>query len=285
MKVERTVDRTSYRRSARLKEPMNEKVLEEIPKRKKYPLSYLFLDQIIVSLLIILELLVTRYFGMNDWEYWMAKNMSQGLTIHEVIQRIQEKNSTTPALLYSVLASGEENGEKVNPVTVENDEKSGEELKSGEYLSAVEGINQMAEDAFQIQSRYSFIVPVKGSISSHFGSRESTNTQISSYHTGTDIAANTGENIYASHDGKVILANEYFSYGNCVILEEENLVTLYAHCSSIEVKEGQFVKQGDVIAKVGMTGNATGPHLHFEIRYEGRFVDPEKVLWNSEKNL
>ncbi len=151
---------------------------------------------------------------------------------------------------------------------------------SGEKIlqSAVEGVNQMADDAIYIKSNYNIIAPLKGTITSHFGSRISDNVIVSSYHTGLDIAANTGTNIIAAHDGTVTLAQKYSTYGNCIIIENGSLKTLYAHCSSINVKKGQKINQSEVIGKVGMTGNATGPHLHFEIRLDGRFVNPEDVL-------
>lgn len=66
--------------------------------------------------------------------------------------------------------------------------------------------------------------------------------------------------------------------GNCIMISSGDLVTLYGHCSKITTQNGKAVKQGEKIGEVGMTGNATGPHVHFEIRYEGRFVNPEDVI-------
>lgn len=62
------------------------------------------------------------------------------------------------------------------------------------------------------------------------------------------------------------------------MIENGDLVSVYAHCSSINVKEGQIVQKGEYIGNVGMTGNATGPHLHFEIRYKDRYIDPKDIL-------
>ena len=67
-------------------------------------------------------------------------------------------------------------------------------------------------------------------------------------------------------------------YGNHIKIRCNNVYTLYAHCSKIFVKEGQIVARGQKIASVGNTGNSTGPHLHFEIRVEDRFIDPAKIV-------
>ncbi|MCL2383292.1 MAG: M23 family metallopeptidase [Oscillospiraceae bacterium] len=66
--------------------------------------------------------------------------------------------------------------------------------------------------------------------------------------------------------------------GNHIKIQNGNLVTLYAHLSSIYVSEGEYIQKGQAIGEVGATGNTTGPHLHFEIRKQGRFVDPDLVL-------
>lgn len=67
-------------------------------------------------------------------------------------------------------------------------------------------------------------------------------------------------------------------YGKHIKIQTDNIQTLYAHCSKILVKENDNIEAGQEIAKVGSTGNSTGPHLHFEIRYEDRFVDPSKII-------
>jgi len=111
-------------------------------------------------------------------------------------------------------------------------------------------------------------------ITSRFGPRSSGN------HTGLDIAAPTGTTIVAADSGTVTLSGNYGNgYGNYIIIDHGNNVkTLYAHCSSLYVSEGQYVSQGQSIAAVGNTGNSTGPHLHFEIRKSERLVDPQMIL-------
>lgn len=102
----------------------------------------------------------------------------------------------------------------------------------------------------------------------------------SGFHGGVDIGMPLGTSICAVKDGTVKTA-EYstIGYGYYVVLDHGNgMETLYAHCSQLLVTVGQTVKQGDVIAKVGSTGNSTGPHCHFEVRINGEKVDPTAYL-------
>ncbi len=100
-------------------------------------------------------------------------------------------------------------------------------------------------------------------------------------HTGTDIAGcGKGSNIYASASGTVVKVNwGRTGYGYHVIINHgDGIQTLYAHCSNLYVKVGQYVNQGDVIAAMGSTGNSTGTHLHFEIRINGQYIDARKYI-------
>ena len=93
-----------------------------------------------------------------------------------------------------------------------------------------------------------------------------------------DIAAESGTPIVASMEGIVDFVSSEGDYGKHIKIRCNNVTTLYAHCSKIFVKEGQIVAEGQKIASVGNTGNSTGPHLHFEIRVEDRFVDPARII-------
>lgn len=98
-------------------------------------------------------------------------------------------------------------------------------------------------------------------------------------HTGMDIGGNNLAKIYAVQNGTITHAGWLGSYGNAVKIDHGNgLVTLYAHCSSISVRKGQNVNKGDHISNVGSTGNSTGPHLHFEVRINGKFFNPINFL-------
>jgi len=112
-------------------------------------------------------------------------------------------------------------------------------------------------------------------ISSGYGMRYHPILKKNKMHTGIDIPAQAGTDILAANDGKVIVASWQTGYGNTVIIDHGGgIATLYSHCSKILVKEGQTVKRGEVIAKVGSTGWSTGPHLHFEVIKDGKTVDP-----------
>lgn len=107
-----------------------------------------------------------------------------------------------------------------------------------------------------------FLWPVEGRIMSGFGWRNG------SRHDGIDIAAHQGTPIKAADEGKVIFAGTMRGYGNLILLRhEDDFLTAYAHNSVNLAKKGTSVKRGDVIGKVGRTGRATGPHLHFEVRH------------------
>lgn len=110
-------------------------------------------------------------------------------------------------------------------------------------------------------------------VTSHFGGRWGR------LHAGTDINLNTGDSIYAAFDG-VVRINRYDGggYGNYIVLRHYNgLETLYGHMSKTIAQSGQFVKAGEVIGLGGSTGRSTGPHLHYEVRYQGNPINPEHI--------
>ena len=118
-------------------------------------------------------------------------------------------------------------------------------------------------------------------LTSGYGSRTDPITgEPGNFHTGIDLARPTGTGIYAAEAGTVITVKyNTTGYGYHVIIDHGNgLQTVYAHCSELLVSEGQQVQRGQLIAKVGETGRATGPHCHFEVRLDGEDVDPTGYL-------
>lgn len=152
-----------------------------------------------------------------------------------------------------------------------------EQVSADEQNTDEKELTQMEIDANNIKQNYSFILPLKGTISSRFGAREATEI-VSANHAGIDIAANEGTVFVAAMEGKVTFVSSQSGYGNHVYIEKDDVTTVYAHCKTIYVKEGDMVSQGQQIGEVGQTGNATGPHLHFEVRKENRVVNPEYIL-------
>jgi murein DD-endopeptidase MepM/ murein hydrolase activator NlpD len=122
-----------------------------------------------------------------------------------------------------------------------------------------------------------FIWPVGGRLTSVFGRRHGSN------HDGIDIAAPRGTQVRASRSGHVIYSgNKISGYGNMVIIRHsDSYATVYAHLSKISVSKGQFISRGQLVGKVGATGHATGPHLHFEVREKSHPTDPLAFLPKS----
>ena len=123
--------------------------------------------------------------------------------------------------------------------------------------------------------KYAWKAPTKGWVSSPYGWRDHPVRKKRIFHAGLDLAAPKGTAIYCVAPGRVIFAGTRGGYGKLVIVAHENgLSTRYGHCSKILVKNGQYVKEGQLIAKVGATGVATGNHLHFEVRKNGKTQNP-----------
>lgn len=133
----------------------------------------------------------------------------------------------------------------------------------------------------QVSSK--FIKPVAGVISSPFGWRRHPIFRSRSFHTGVDIAGRNRSRIRASNSGKVIHSGWYGGYGKVVIINHgkykgKGTSSLYAHLSKTIVKVGQTVKKGQTIGYEGTTGYSTGPHLHFEIRFNGKPSNPMNLI-------
>jgi len=119
----------------------------------------------------------------------------------------------------------------------------------------------------------------KISISTPFGARRIINNKIRYAHSGTDFRAKWGTPVKAVLSGKVVIARDFYLTGKTIIIDHGlGLYSLYAHLSKMKVKEGDFVKGGQVIGNVGSTGRSTGPHLHLGIYVNGLRVDPMEAF-------
>ena len=160
---------------------------------------------------------------------------------------------------------------------VEKEDKSNSSANS-EKESNKKNLSQMEKDVEYLKSKYNFKKPLKGRKSSRFGERKVLVKGMTSNHKGIDIAAKKGTKIKAAIDGQVEAASKNSQYGNYIKIKTDDVLTLYAHCKKLKVKKGDKIKKGDVIATVGATGVATGPHLHFEIRLNNRYINPELII-------
>ena len=194
--------------------------------------------------------------------------------------------------------------EQQNEAQNENQEQTGNQLKSEEQVQSEnqekdiktnenqgEGIggatenqektvtlSQEEQDIANIKNITNFVKPTEGTISSKYGYRETATGTVPKNHTGVDIATYIGAKIVSATDGEVVLSSEEGDYGKHLKIQNGEISIIYAHCNNLYVKHGDQVKQGQEIAEVGSTGNSTGPHLHFEIRFQERTVDPEKIV-------
>lgn len=123
------------------------------------------------------------------------------------------------------------------------------------------------------------IWPVHGWLSSTMGYRRDPITGGSDYHSGLDIVGDKGEPVHATASGLVAQVGRQGAYGNLVVLDHGfGLQTKYGHLSSFSVKQGDRVKRGDIIGRMGSTGRSTGTHLHYEVLANGRLLNPLQLL-------
>ncbi|MFR2533743.1 MAG: M23 family metallopeptidase [Clostridia bacterium] len=184
----------------------------------------------------------------------------------------------------------EEYAEKIEEVHISINEIYTQDIatvqETVEVASAINVAQIEVENVIEEQERiksctldgiYFAVKPVSGNITSRFGANESIRDHT---HKGLDIAAPNGTTIKAAAGGTVTYAGWMSGYGNLVIISHGNgIQTYYGHCSKLYVSKGKTVEAGDKIAAVGSTGNSTGNHLHFEIRKNGKQINPQTYVY------
>ena len=209
----------------------------------------------------------TYNFVMKYVDKYFEKPVEEQSNEQENINETQDTNSeeqnneNTDENIGGAIEEENQNIETAEENTNENTEKTQEEL-----------------DVEYIKNNISFIVPIEGRISSTFGWRNPTTPTVPKYHTGLDIAANRGTVIKSATNGTIILASSEGDFGKHYTVQVGEIQIIYAHCDKLYLDEGTEIYQGQEIAEVGSTGNTTGPHLHFEIRRDGRKIDPQLIL-------
>lgn len=127
--------------------------------------------------------------------------------------------------------------------------------------------------------RGDFRLPVQSPATDSFGTRRVFNGKLASVHRGMDFRAASGTPVHAANAGRVILARNLFYEGNCVVIDHgQQFMTVYMHLSKILVSEGQALQTHQLLGLSGATGRATGPHLHFAVRWQGAYLDPAILL-------
>lgn len=201
--------------------------------------------------------------------------------ILEVLQKEYEELEDTKAKLEEKIKGLEEQKAELASQKKElNAEKKVLSEKEDELKREADRLKDEILSLIDTSSKYvggTFVWPCPSShyITSSFGWRIHPILKYKKYHTGVDIGASSGQSILAAGSGTVIKAAVYGGYGNCVMIDHGGgIVTLYGHASKLLVSQGQVVVAGQKIALVGSTGNSTGPHLHFEVRVNGDYVNP-----------
>lgn len=233
------------------------------------------------------------YNKSNEFFLNLQKKINWGVNNEQndnVNEEAQDQNTEETNIENSNAESSENtseaNNENVDNSEISQNDASTEVTNNDTTQLAVGGADetqqeeeksQEEQDIEYVKQNVSIIWPIKGVITSRFGNRTPTEI-VTANHKGLDIAGNMGDNIVSAMDGTVVQYSEEGDYGKHLRIQSGEVLTLYAHCSELLVQEGSTVKQGDVIAKVGATGRATGPHLHFEIRRDDRFINPELIL-------
>ncbi|MGQ9844853.1 MAG: murein hydrolase activator EnvC family protein [Caldisericia bacterium] len=192
--------------------------------------------------------------------------LKENISLEESLKIEEDKRSK---LLNNIKANEEKYKNEISNIQkeIENQEKK------------IEEIIKKAELAKKLPDIGNIIWPVIGPIVSPFGMRIHPIYGKWMFHSGVDIDAETGTPVKAVADGIIIYADWLGSYGIVVFIKHgSNITTVYAHLKYFIVEVNQYVKQGEIIGYVDNTGLSTGPHLHFEIRIDGKAVDPAKWL-------
>lgn len=249
-----------------------------------------FLVQIFICLLIYCGFYYIKNMPEGKNNKWIEKTkavLSYDVDFMGIYNNFFNKNNTFNNTTNENMVIEEEKSENkiddLNENTSENFEENlgiGGELieENNEQETIIEEIKNFDdEDIKYIKENISLIKPVNGVITSRFGERESSEI-VSANHKGLDIGSASGTEIKSACDGKVVQVSSSGDFGKHIMIQNHDIIFIYAHCSKLIVNEGDEIKQGQKIAEVGSTGRATGPHLHFEIRRGERSIDPELIM-------
>ena len=235
---------------------------------------------------------------MNDFRFLTKDRIKKienaisltGLTIKKsksVAQRTIGKSDIKETSLNSGSHINDAQGgpDESNESSIDN-ALTGSKYKMDEEISLMEFTSEI--DYLMVLEKLAKAMPLSRPmknyyVSSGFGMRVDPLTRRYNHHSGLDFVGVANEKILSPSAGKVILAGKFSDYGNAVVIDHGyGISTRYGHLSAIKVKEGDIVRQGEVIAFQGNTGRSTGAHLHYEVRYKNIPLNPRKFLEAGE---
>ncbi|TET90848.1 MAG: hypothetical protein E3J96_00350 [Sulfurovum sp.] len=207
------------------------------------------------------------------------------LSMNEKLQEIEEAIGIGPDINATFFDRVDENVKKIKETKRKNIQKL-EELKAQtEKKIEIEKITAL-QKAFLVNGIPNGKILNYRRVSSKFGYRVHPVTKRKDFHAGLDLSASNGTPIYAPANGVVEYSDKKGAYGNFLLIAHSyGFKTAYGHLSKYAVKSGEYVSKGQVIAYVGNTGRSTGPHLHYEIRYLNKWVNPKIFINWDPKNI
>ena len=212
--------------------------------------------------------------AMPEYELELVSGIKEGDTVENEVLAMVEENAEIKCRTYAIKLDG-------NEKAIVNSQEEAESVVNDIRTATTEAvelnleIEEQEKDIKEVNPDTTTTEVAKTEINKDVEVTSPYGKRSSGFHTGTDFAIAQGTPVYAAASGTVIFSGRKGSYGNLVIIDHGNgYQTYYAHCYALYVSAGQTVSQGQNISAVGTTGNSTGPHLHFEIRYNGSTLNP-----------
>lgn len=255
-------------------------------KNKKDYLSKNLLLQFLICLLlfgIVFALKSTNSEIFTELKKTFSEKLEDNLSLEEAKSVFANITEIKPEETTETENGNEKNSEDAETVYVPLEEPSlsAEIIASGgkdiKVKSSDDIPSNVSVDSYKLNQK--MVLPLKGKTTSEFGVRTHPISGDLRFHAGVDIAAETGTPIYSAFYGEVVEADYDQWNGNYLKIRHDNdIMTVYCHCEKLNVKKGQKIRAGEVVATVGSTGSSTGPHLHFELRINNISYNPEKAL-------
>lgn len=209
----------------------------------------------------------------------------------QLLTQVSEQESEKQELLNNAVNNLNEKSSQIESILikvgVEVPVGEGEQNSGGPFIADASELGLGSDEAlFVSEQLIGFVetlplgIPCEGYLSSSFGSRRDPFNGRKAFHSGIDIAHYVGTKIYATASGTVTRRGAVSGYGNMVeVANGDRFVTVFGHLDKILVKKGQQIARGDVIGTMGNTGRSTGPHLHYEIRDQGKVINPYSLTF------